>query len=99
MKAINMSLRWTIRYLLAVLPAPAIWAIWQLSEWAYTYLGCSGHIKALQPCHAGPIDLTWWLGIGLFWCQILWVPAIALSGWLVLRVYRQHQLSRLSGHR
>lgn len=76
------------KYLLAALPPFLLYGGWKLASWAYINFHCQGNIKGLQPCYAGSIDIAPLLGIGLFWCQVLWVPAIAVSGLFLLRIYR-----------
>ena len=77
----------SVKYLLDLLPVIVTASGWLLAAWAFDYFGCTGNIKDMQPCYAGSFNLLPFLGIGLFWCQILvWVMA-PVSLWLVFKVY------------
>jgi hypothetical protein len=82
-------MKWTFRYLVALIPA-ILFPIWaEVAEWAYVYFGCEGHLKALQPCFVNTYDIMPLVEFGLFWCKILWIPALFISGWLVNKAYQK----------
>lgn len=81
---------WALRYFLAASPALVTFGGWQLALWAYEHFGCQGSLKYLKPCFVGSINLLPWLGIGLFWCQLLlWVLGPVSAG-LLLSVAAKH---------
>lgn len=84
-------MKWFVKYLLAILPPLLFLSGWKIASWAYKHFECQGHLKGLQPCYVGDFDIVPLLGFGLFWYQILWYPAIAVSGWLLLRTYRKQR--------
>lgn len=81
------------KYILASLPPFLLFATWKLSTWTYSYVGCEGGLKNLHACHIGAHDITPYLGFGLFWCQLLWIPAIAFSAWLLLQIKHKEEES------
>jgi hypothetical protein len=91
-----MKISWATKYSLATLPFAATFGWWQLATWAYSHFHCQGGLKDLQPCFAGATDITWYLGIGLFFCQLLWVPAAILSAVLALGVFEMHNRERIA---
>ena len=76
--------------MLALLPAAVTLGGWQLAVWAYDYFGCHGGLKNLAPCYAGAINLLPWLGLGLFWCQILCFITVPISALLLIQVGAKH---------
>jgi len=78
---------WLRQYLVALLPAVITVGGWQLAIWIYDYFGCQGHLKNLQPCFVGSVNILPFLGFGLFWCQLLMFIALPLSFWLVIKVF------------
>jgi hypothetical protein len=81
---------WPTRYALSLMPAALTLGGWQLAVWAYDYFGCQGNIKNLAPCYAGTINLLPWLGIGLFWFQILSYITVPVSAWFLINVGAKH---------
>ena len=87
--------RWAHRYVLAASPALVTFGGWQLALWAYEHFGCQGNLKYLQPCFAGSINLLPWLGIGLFWCQLLfWVLGPVSAGLILSVAAKQYRAGR-----
>jgi len=86
-----------LRYPLALAPAFVTVGWWQLALWAYGHYECAGNLKGLQPCYVGAFNIQLFLGIGLFWCQLLSWLAVPLSGWLCVRAYAQHHEQHSSG--
>ena len=68
-----------VRYLLAFAPAALCLFAWQGSGWMVARLGCTWQGKSLSACYAGNFEVTPWLGAGVFWGQMLFIPAIVLS--------------------
>ena len=91
-----MKLSWPAKYLLASLPFAFTLGGWRLSEWAYAYFQCKGGLKDLQPCYAASFDITPFLVFGLFFCQLLWVPAAILSAVFALSVFEKHNRERIA---
>jgi hypothetical protein len=87
-------MKWFVKYILAVLPPVLFYGIWQLADWAYIHYECQGNLKSLESCYAGSHNIIGFLGIGLFWCQILFYPAIVFSGLLLIVVYLEHLASK-----
>jgi len=85
---------WLVRYFLAAAPTLVPLVGWQFALWAYTYFGCQGGLKGLQPCFIGPFNLLPWLGLGLFWCQLLLWVFSPLSAGLLLSVAIRHYRAR-----
>jgi hypothetical protein len=83
-------MQWSTKYLLALLPATVTLGGWQFAVWAYEHFGCTGHLKNLQPCYVGPINILPALGIGLFWCQLLAWIAVPITLWLLIEVGARH---------
>jgi hypothetical protein len=81
---------WFLRYMLALLPATVTLGGWLLAIWAYEYFDCQGNLKNLAPCSADTIELLPWLGIGLFWCQLLSYITVPVSAWLLFNVGAKH---------
>jgi hypothetical protein len=81
---------WSTRYILALLPAAVTLSGWQLAVWAYGYFGCQGNLKSLAPCYAGSINLLPWLGIGIFWFQLLCFITVPISAWFLIQVGAKH---------
>jgi len=81
---------WTIRYVLALIPAALTLGGWQLAVAAYDFFGCQGNLKNLAPCYAGTINLLPWLGIGLFWLPLLSYVTVPVSVWLLINVGARH---------
>jgi hypothetical protein len=77
---------WLRKYLFALSPAIIPVGGWQLAIWAYSYFGCQGNLKNLQPCFAGTVNILPFLGFGLFWCQLAIYVALPLSFWLIINV-------------
>jgi hypothetical protein len=91
-----MHMSWPTKYALASLPFAVTFSGWRLAEWAYPYFQCKGGLKDLQPCFAGSIDITGFIGIGLFFCQLLWIPAAVLSAVIALSVFEKHNRERIA---
>jgi hypothetical protein len=83
-------MRWTTKYILAVLPASFAASGWQTAVWAYAYFECTGNLKNLQPCYAGMINILPALGFGLFWCQLLTWVTVPISLGLLIEVGARH---------
>jgi hypothetical protein len=81
---------WFFRYLIALLPVVVTVGGWKLAVWAYANFSCQGNLKSLEPCFWGSINLTPWIAIGLFWCQLLSWVAAPLSLLLFLNVFLKH---------
>lgn len=84
-------MKWKYKYFFTSLPPFLLFGGWKLSDWAYHYFGCQGGLKSLHSCHMGTIDITLYMGFGLFWCQLLWIPAIVFSAWLLLRIKHKEE--------
>lgn len=91
-----MRLSWPAKYFLSALPFALTFAGWRLADWAYSHYQCRGGLKDLQPCFAGSLDITGLIGIGLFFCQLLWVPAAILSAVLSIAVFEKHNRERIA---
>ena len=91
-----MKMSWGIKYSFASLPFIATFGWWQLAAWAYSHFHCQGGLKDLRQCFAGSFDITWFLGIGLFFCQLLWVPAAVLSAVLAIAVFEKQNRERIA---
>jgi len=93
MSNVRFKVYWLKKYIVALLPAIITVGWWQSAIWAYTYFGCQGNLKNLQPCFAGSINILPFLGFGLFWCYILMFITLPLSFWLVIKmVAKQHRV-------
>jgi hypothetical protein len=78
---------WLKKYLVALLPTTITATGWQSAIWAYSYFGCQGNLKNVQPCFAGSLNIIPFLDFGLFWCQLLTFFALPLSSWLAIKVF------------
>ena len=78
-----------MRYVGAVVPAVATVGAWQWAEWASVHFGCRAVSKGLAPCFAGTVEITGFIGTGLFWGKLLSWVAVPLSLWLLVRVYER----------
>jgi hypothetical protein len=70
---------------------------WLLAEWAYTHFGCQAVSKGLAPCFAHGVEITWFVGFGLFWCRLLAWVAVPLSLWLLVRAFEQQRSEQHNG--
>lgn len=64
-------MQWLVRYSVSLLPLGMVLGVMVLSEWAFNAFGCATYGKDILPCYAYGIDITRFLGVGLFWCKIL----------------------------
>jgi hypothetical protein len=76
-------MRWSIKYIFALLPAAVTVGGWQGAVWAYDHFHCQGGLKDLKPCFAGRVDILLYLGLGLFWCQLFAWIAVPISLWCI----------------
>jgi hypothetical protein len=91
-----MKVPWSAKYLLTSLPFVVTFGWWRLADWAYLYFHCEGGLKDLQPCFAGSLNITPYVGTGLFFGGLLWVPAAVLSVVLALSVGEKHNRERIA---
>ena len=77
-------------YSLSMLPTIIFLGGWKLADWAYIYYKCEGGLKHLQPCYIEGYNIRTFLEFGLFFGQLLWIPAIILSVYLVTKVHEKH---------
>jgi hypothetical protein len=73
------------KYLLAFLPVIISGGGWLAATWAFDHFGCTGNLKYMQPCYAGPLNLLPFLGLGLFWCPLSLLMTVPWSFWLLLK--------------
>jgi hypothetical protein len=61
-----------------------------VSEWAFKEFGCTAQGNEIFPCQAYGVDITMFLGIGMFWCKIL-LPVVWLISvpWFLYVVFSQ----------
>lgn len=88
-----MKVPWSVKYLLAFLPFILTFGWWRLAVWAEQYFHCYG-LKQMQPCLAGSLDITRFVGTGLFLAMLLWIPSAVLSIVLALSVGEKHNRER-----
>jgi hypothetical protein len=72
-------------YVLRVLPPIVLYGGWKCAQWALDHY-CQGNLKDLGPCYVGHTDIRPFVGIGVFWFQLLWFPALLVSVVLVGRL-------------
>lgn len=70
------------RYFLCFCVPGVLWLTTQAAEWAFLRYGCASHGKEIARCYAQGIEITPFLGLGLFWCRLLMPVAVivALAG-------------------
>lgn len=78
------------KYTLAVIPPALFFALWKLGVFSYHYFSCQGNIKNLAPCSVGSIDLLPWLGVGMFWCPILFGLSLPISAFFLIDIGAKH---------
>jgi len=82
-------MKWFL-YGLSTLPAIIFFGGWKLADWAYLHYKCEGGLKHLQACYAEGYNIRPFLEFGLFFGQLLWLPAILSSVYLAAKVYEKH---------
>ena len=79
------------RYLLALTPIIFTYGGWQLGSWAFEHFHCVDIGKFIEPCFAYGLNIQLFLGITLFWCQLLLYPALILSAvWLFKVIFQKN---------
>jgi hypothetical protein len=91
----RMKVPWSVKYLVASLPFVMVFGWWRLADWAHHYFQCYG-LKQMQPCLAGPVNLTGFVATGMFFGALLWIPAAILSVVLALAVGEKHNRERIA---
>lgn len=59
------------KYLMALLPVCLTLGVWGIAMLLVEQLDCQGGLKHLKPCYLAGIDITSFLGLGLFWAPLL----------------------------
>lgn len=82
---------WLARYFVCAIPAAVTLGGWAFAAWAYDNFNCEAVSKGLASCYAGSLNITWFVGVGLFWCQLLAWVAVPMSLWFLGKTYEQHR--------
>lgn len=87
------SLHWSLRYLIAAVPAALNYAILMLPEWMHLWGHCTDQYGA-RDCTVYGIEFTWTLVEYIFLLITLFFIAIPLSLWLALGTLLDQILQR-----
>ena len=60
-----------------------------VADLAYGYFGCQGDLKNLKSCFINGYDIVGLLGIGIYWCKVLWIPFWLVAVAFVYDLYRR----------
>ncbi|WP_207888355.1 hypothetical protein [Pseudomonas sp. 30_B] len=85
-----LQLAWLVRYLLAVIPAAYTGIGWLLGSWGYAFANCQDGAKYLHDCLAGGVDVTAWVGHGLFLMIPFLFIGAPLSLWFLIDTAAKH---------
>ena len=75
----NKQIAWGIVWRLT--PALLAFTFMHLANYLWEPLGCTGNVKMISGCNFRGHDVTRFIGSGLFWGYILWLPLLLLGIW------------------
>ncbi len=90
---------WVMKYTLTAIPPVLFFALWKLAAFFYGHFNCQGDLKSLAPCSAGGFDLQLFLGIGLFWGQLIFWLSLPVSAYFLISVGAKHVGSKQTAQR